>query len=97
MNLLTKQFDDDIYKLKKFIPIVSKVHGIDHPEIKEVEKEFNKIIKKINSNLNDINVELKNITRITNDFIVPEGVCESYKAVYIILKNITNTYVRYIQ
>lgn len=82
---------DDFRTLKQYIPIVSKVHGSLHPEFKVVETIFNKMLENINLNL-DIKENFDNLKKITNNYLIPSDVCESYEKVYDLLKKLNENY-----
>lgn len=82
----------DVFKrLEQFVPIVSRVHGTLHPEIKEVQVVFNEILKNIKLNLS-VEKEFETLRIITTNYLVPNDVCESYEAVYNMLKTIDDNY-----
>lgn len=77
--------------LNLYVPTVARVHGNDHPEFIEVEKlyyDLNDLIK----NEEDLKEVFKSLRKITNDYKVPEDTCESYKAVYVMLEELDESY-----
>lgn len=87
-----EMFENNIKVLKQYVPIVSRVHGPSHPEFYEVAKVFNEIIIKVDNEDLNIKEELIEISTITNNYTIPNGVCESYEAVYNMLKEIDSLY-----
>ncbi len=82
-------------KLQLFVPIVARVHGENHPEFHDVHKLFDEISAKIKNaapEKPDLDSELKQLREITNNFTVPDGVCESCEAVYNMLAEIDKAY-----
>lgn len=82
-------------KLQLFVPIVARVHGGNHPEFNDVHKLFDEIIAKIKKagpGKPDLDGELKRLREITNNYTVPDGVCESCEAVYSMLAEIDKAY-----
>ncbi|MGI6697206.1 MAG: iron-sulfur cluster repair di-iron protein, ric [Clostridiales bacterium] len=82
-------------KLQLFVPIVARVHGGNHPEFNDVHKLFDEIIAKIKKagpGKPDLDGELKRLREITNNYTVPDGVCESCEAVYNMLAEIDKAY-----
>ncbi len=81
--------------LKKYVPIVAKVHGGSHPEFHEV-REFVDIIiektKKAGTNKPELGEEFAKLRETTNNYTVPGDVCESYEAVYSMLAEIDKAY-----
>ena len=71
--------------LSQYVPIVDRVHGNTHPEFHEVRKLFDAIIKKTTEageERPELNEEFTKLRKITNNYTVPDDVCESYEAVY---------------
>lgn len=82
-------------KLQLFVPIVARVHGENHPEFHDVHKLFDEISAKIKNaapEKPDLDSELKQLREITNNYTVPDGVCESCEAVYSMLAEIDKAY-----
>lgn len=82
-------------KLQLFVPIVARVHGENHPEFHDVHRLFDEISAKIKNaapGKPDLDSELKQLREITNNFTVPDGVCESCEAVYNMLAEIDKAY-----
>lgn len=83
--------------LNQYVPIVSKVHGKSHPEFYEVDRlfvELTGIIKKAGSNIPRISEEFLKLREVTNNYTVPDDVCESYEAVYDMLSELDKAYHR---
>lgn len=79
--------------LTQYVPIVAKVHGKDHPEFHDVHKVFNSMSKKMkHSNKPKLEEEFKQLQIITNNYKVPDDVCESYEAVYKMLSELDQAY-----
>jgi iron-sulfur cluster repair protein YtfE (RIC family) len=74
--------------LKQFVPIVERVHGSHHPEFHEVSKLFNEIVQE-KSTLEPIFEKLR---EVTDNYAIPEDVCESYEAVYKMLEALDHSY-----
>ena len=81
--------------LELYTPIVAKVHGGSHPEFHDVHKLFNIIsekIKEAGKKKPVLDEEFIKLREITNDYAIPEDVCESYEAVYKILAQLDEAY-----
>ena len=81
--------------LEQYVPIVSRVHGSNHPEFHEVRKLFDTIrakIKDAGADKPELNEEFANLREITGDYTVPDDVCESYEAVYNMLAELDKAY-----
>lgn len=85
-----KNNEKDFNLLEEFIPVVSRVHGSSHPEFCEVEKYFNNILDKLSNSKDEVSLEeeFNNIKTVTNNYTVPNNVCESYETVYITLEKL---------
>lgn len=90
-NVVTKHIE----KLEQYVPIVERVHGESHPEFYEVRKSFDVINEEIKLDLDSnpkLESEFKKIQKATNNYTVPSDVCETYEAVYEMLKEINEAY-----
>lgn len=87
--------DKNSKTLKLYVPIVARVHGESHPEFYELHKLYDEIILKIEqarpgkANLSE---EFSELRRLTNNYTIPDDVCESYEAVYNMLAEIDKAY-----
>lgn len=71
--------------LEQYVPVVDKVHGAAHPEFHEVRRLFDSIDKKAkekDSEPGGCRAEFEELRAITSNYTIPQGVCESYEAVY---------------
>ncbi|HOR13346.1 MAG TPA: iron-sulfur cluster repair di-iron protein, ric [Clostridia bacterium] len=81
--------------LRQYVPVVARVHGKTHPEFHEVHNLFNAIDKKIKafgSKLPELDEEFAKLSELTNNYSIPDDVCESYEAVYNMLKELDRAY-----
>lgn len=79
--------------LRQYVPIVARVHGEHHPEFYDVKKVFEEMVEKLaNSDQLNLDTEILKLREITNNYEVPGDVCGSYEAVYVMLKEIDDTY-----
>ncbi|NLJ41927.1 MAG: iron-sulfur cluster repair di-iron protein, ric [Clostridiales bacterium] len=81
--------------LKLYVPIVAKVHGKHHPEFHEVRRLYDVIEKKTEESGQEapnLVEEFSQLQDITNNYTVPDDVCESYEAVYKMLKELDDSY-----
>lgn len=86
---------NQLITLAQYVPVVARVHGDSHPEFHEVKAEFDKIQKKIQdsgSEKPDLEAELSSLREITNQYSVPNDVCETYEAVYELLAEVDTAY-----
>ncbi|MDD2430044.1 MAG: iron-sulfur cluster repair di-iron protein, ric [Eubacteriales bacterium] len=81
--------------LAQFVPIVDRVHGSNHPEFHEVRALTESIISKsgaAGSMRPQLDEEFARLRAVTHDYRVPGDVCESYEAVYNMLKQLDTAY-----
>lgn len=81
--------------LKRYVPVVARVHGKSHPEFHEVHKLFATIADKIKDAASarpEIGKEFARLREITHNYTVPGDVCESYDAVYKMLAELDRAY-----
>lgn len=82
--------------LAQYVPVVSRVHGEHHPEFFEVKSLFDTIYAKCQEVENpDLAEEFTKLRDITNNYTVPSDVCETYAAVYKMLKEMDETYSKF--
>ena len=83
--------------LKQYIPIVDRIHGPNHPEFHEVRRIFENMDKELdqpdteNTGLQEYFSQLRILTQ---NYRIPEDVCESYEAVYQMLSELDEAYHR---
>lgn len=93
MNKFKEAVDKNIEKLELYVPVVARVHGGTHPEFHEVKKIYNSIISKIKeSDTENLADEFKQLREITDNYSIPNDVCETYEAVYNMIKEIDEAY-----
>lgn len=81
--------------LELYIPIVARVHGGNHPEFHEVHRVFDLIKAKLQDDKSvvlDLHDEFAKLQEITNNYVIPADVCESYEAVYKMLEELDKAY-----
>lgn len=66
--------------LKKYMPIVARVHGRDHEELIELKEVFDLWDKDLSKDSSRI--FFKDIRKITNNYSLPRGACESFEKLY---------------
>lgn len=81
--------------LQLYVPIVARVHGDSHPEFHHVHKLFEDINSKI-AKAGDQEVQLQDeftvLSQVTQNYALPDDVCESYEAVYKMLSELHKAY-----
>lgn len=81
--------------LEQYVPIVDRVHGASHPEFHDVRRVFEEInlkAKKSGANNPELDTKFKQLREITDNYTVPDDVCESYEAVYNMLAELDKAY-----
>ena len=81
--------------LEQYVPIVARVHGKNHPEFHDVHQLFNAILEKTltaDTKKPDLNEEFIRLRAVSNNYTVPDDVCESYEAVYQMLAKVDQAY-----
>jgi len=82
-------------RLEQFTPIVQRVHGDNHPEFHEVKNLWDQINGKTQAadlDKPELDDEFKGLRQTTDNYTVPDDVCESYEAVYTMLSEIDKAY-----
>lgn len=81
--------------LEQYVPVVAKVHGGSHPEFHKIHEVFNTINTKLNeskSEIPNLDEDFVNLKEISTNYTIPEDVCETYEAVYKMLKELDTAY-----
>ena len=87
--------ENNLKRLAQYVPIVARVHGGSHPEFHEVRKAYDELAKKVKdagAEKPDLREEFIKLREITNNYTVPNDVCESYEAVYNMLAELDKAY-----
>ncbi len=81
--------------LSQYVPVVDRVHGKQHPEFHQVKALWERMAQKIHTAgtaLPQLSEEFAKLREVTSDYQVPGDVCESYEAVYHMLKDLDQAY-----
>lgn len=92
MKNLKTEFQDYFEKLNMYVPIVDRVHGPHHPEFHDVRRVYTELVEKIEKDETDLNEKFKELREISDNYLVPGDVCETYEAVYHMLAEIDQAY-----
>ena len=79
-------------KLDMLLPIVERVHGASHEEIYEVSNLYKDIRGKLNLDIEDLDNEFDSLKKLTNNYEIPENVCETYEGIYKMLEDLNKSY-----
>jgi len=94
-NLFNEAKKAHLKTLKQYVPVVERVHGAHHPEFHEVRALFDEIAGKIiaaGHGMARLEPEFLRLREVTGGYQVPADVCESYEAVYTMLKALDQAY-----
>lgn len=81
--------------LAQYVPVVARVHGGNHPEFHQVREVYDKLARKMKdtgAGKPDLVEEFVKLREITDNYKIPDGVCESYEAVYNMLAELDKAY-----
>ncbi len=82
-------------EIASYVPIVDRVHGPIHPEFHEVRDIFNSLVAKTDAAGEDcpeLKLEFAQLRKVTNNYKVPEDVCEAFEEVYQKLEQLDKLY-----
>lgn len=95
-NLTFEQAEERYLEtLKQYVPVVARVHGGNHPEFHGIRSVFDVIVEKTReagAQEPRLHQQFAKLREISNDYEVPDDVCESYEAVYRMLREIDEAY-----
>ncbi len=95
MTIFNKANEINLKRLEQYVPVVDRVHGTNHPEFHDVRDLFeiiNQKAKKSGSGKLELANEFNRLREITDNYTVPDDVCESYEAVYNMLLELDKAY-----
>lgn len=95
MNRFEEVKEQVLARLVLYVPVVARVHGAQHPEFHEVQAMFDAIHEKIRggeSRAPLLDEDFERLRSITENYRVPEDVCESYEAVYRMMEMLDEAY-----
>ncbi|NLC34092.1 MAG: iron-sulfur cluster repair di-iron protein, ric [Erysipelothrix sp.] len=88
-EVLEKNFE----KLEQYVPVVARVHGGSHPEFHDVKRVYEGLSLKIQEkDTKNLKEDFSALRDFTNNYTVPSDVCETYEAVYDMLKELDQSY-----
>lgn len=88
-------FDHSLDSLDLFTVAITRAHGESHPEAFEVRELFEVIQEKVTRGENhrvDLHEEFTQLRSVTNQYDVPNDVCETYANVYEMLRALDDAY-----
>lgn len=82
-------------KLDLFTTAITRAHGDNHPEAFEVRELFETMASKVKdagANKPDLDQEFIQLRHITDNYTIPDDVCETYASVYNMLSEADKSY-----
>ena len=93
MTAIKDYIKENNEKLDLYTTAITRAHGKNHPEAFDVREIYTDIQKKTeNSETHNLDTEFSKLRKVTNDYTIPEDVCETYAAVYTMLSEADKTY-----
>ena len=87
------QIKAQLEEINPYVAVVDRVHGGSHPEFHDVRRIYNSMVEKTQAvESPDLNGEFQELRKITNNYTVPDDVCETFEGVYQILENADQLY-----
>ena len=90
-ELVTSYFEN----LDFYTRAITRAHGKNHPEAFEVREVFKAIQGKIHAEKEgnpDLTTEFTQLRNLTDSYIIPNDVCETYAATYQMLAELDEAY-----
>ncbi|MBZ6527509.1 iron-sulfur cluster repair di-iron protein, ric [Aerococcaceae bacterium DSM 111021] len=95
MNTFTQYIDTHAEKLDLYTTAITRAHGKNHPEAFDVRDMYVDLKEKTDAakpNQPDLNSEFTELREITDNYTIPGDVCETFAAVYNMLKEANSIY-----
>ncbi len=92
MDKLNEFKEKNFPELDMFMPIVKRVHGPHHEEIFDVAKIYERMKTKLNAGDQYLDQEFAELKQVTDNYKVPDDVCETYEKIYNVLKELNEIY-----
>lgn len=95
MNTFTQYIDTHAEKLDLYTTAITRAHGKNHPEAFDVRDIYVDLKEKTDAakpNQPDLNSEFTELREITDNYTIPGDVCETFAAVYNMLKEANSIY-----
>ncbi|MFL2132756.1 iron-sulfur cluster repair di-iron protein, ric [Desemzia sp. FAM 24101] len=95
MTTFNEAANKNFEKLDLFTAAITRAHGKNHPEAFEVRDLFSAINEKTHaagSAKPDLDAEFTQLREITDNYVIPGDVCETYAAVYNMLLETDQAY-----
>lgn len=81
-EIFKEKADQYLGLLKQYTPILTRVHGSNHPELSKVNELVKTLVGKMENKETDLTPEFSMLREVTGNYEVPGDGCETYEAVY---------------
>ena|SRR5690625_3487433 len=95
MTTFNKIVKESFETLDLYTTAITRAHGENHPEAFEVRELFevmNEKIKEAGTSKPNLDAEFNQLRAITDNYTIPEDVCETYEGVYSMLSEADKSY-----
>ncbi|GAA0367785.1 hypothetical protein GCM10008932_19550 [Alkalibacterium iburiense] len=93
MTAIKDYIKENDEKLDLFTTAITRAHGKNHPEAFDVREIYTDIQNKTEESEHpNLDTEFSKLRKVTNDYTIPDDVCETYAAVYTMLSEADKTY-----
>jgi|SRR5690625_3376032 len=95
MTTFNKVVEESFETLDLYTTAITRAHGENHPEAFEVRELFevmNEKIKEAGTSKPKLDAEFTQLRAITDNYTIPEDVCETYEGVYNMLSEANKAY-----
>ena len=95
MTKFNKVVEKSFETLDLYTAAITRAHGENHPEAFEVRELFevmNEKIKEAGTSKPNLDAEFRQLRTITDNYTIPEDVCETYEDVYNMLSEADKAY-----
>jgi iron-sulfur cluster repair protein YtfE (RIC family) len=75
-----------------YMPVVERVHGPHHAEIYDVAKVYEVMKDRLDRGDGSLDEDFAKLRQLTDDYQVPDDVCETYEAIYKMLEELDQAY-----
>ena len=95
MTTLNRYMEENRSQLELFTTAITWAHGKNHPEAFDVRELYTTIDDKVKASTADkpeVTKEFEQLREVTNNYTIPEDVCETYAATYNMLAEADKAY-----
>jgi regulator of cell morphogenesis and NO signaling len=87
--------ENNFSTLDLYTTAITRAHGKNHPEafkVRELFEVMNEKVEKAGTGKPNLDEEFTKLRNITNNYTIPENVCETYAGVYNMLSEADKSY-----